>query len=156
MPRVVRKHGVQPTIYIAAYIIFNRCCCLLSILLKWKFRLRTIVNGWVIKNTSNFFSNSLLSVKMRYANINTYLCGAILGLNASPLTPDAATCLSNLHCGMPDFDCEGTDIKEYLQKKKQPLTILIDVNQAECVPRFRPKHGEGGTWLVAIGCKCCK
>jgi len=54
---------------------------------------------------------------MRYANINTYLCGAILGLNASPLTPDAATCLSNLHCGMPDFGCEGTDIKEYLQKK---------------------------------------
>jgi len=28
---------------------------------------------------------------MRYANINTYRCGVILGLNASPLTPDAAT-----------------------------------------------------------------
>jgi len=56
---------------------------------------------------------------------------------------------------MPDFGCEGTDIKEYLQKK-QPLTIWIDVSQSECVPRFRPKQGEGDTLLAVTGCGCCK
>lgn len=43
-----------------------------------------------------------------------------------------------------------------ITKKKQPLTIWIDVNQSECVPRFRPKHGEGDTLLAVTDCKCCR
>ena len=66
-------------------------------------------------------------------------------------------CLSNLHCGMPDFGCEGTDIKEYHQKKTTFNYLnwckSIGVRAALQGETRRRRHVVGCNWLWLLQIK---